>query len=61
MTYLEELEAEYELRGLEKGKFEGKIEAKLETARNLKVEGFDLTFIQKITGLTQEQLSEAGI
>ena len=69
MTYLEELELEYELRGmekgieqgLEKGKLEGKIEAKLETARNLKVEGFDLAFIQKITGLSEEQLREAGI
>ena len=65
MTYLEELQLEYELRGMEKGKLEwkleGKIEAKLETARNLKAEGLDLTFIQKITGLTQEQLSEAGI
>ncbi len=57
MTYLEELEAEYELRGLEKGKIDGR----LETARNLKVEGFDLTFIQKVTGLTEEQLREAGI
>ncbi len=69
MTYLEELQLEYELRGMEKGKlegklegkFEGKIEAKLETARNLKAEGFDFAFIQKVTGLTEEQLRGAGI
>ncbi len=61
MTYLEELQLEYELRGMEKGKLYGKIEAKLETARNLKAEGFDFAFIQKVTGLTEEQLREAGI
>ncbi len=69
MTYLEELQLEYELRGmekgieqgLEKGMEKGKIDGRLETARNLKVEGFDLSFIQKITGLTEEQLRGAGI
>lgn len=46
-----------ELRGMEKGKIEGK----LETARNLKAEGIDIAIIRKTTGLTEEQLKEAGI
>jgi predicted transposase/invertase (TIGR01784 family) len=57
MTLLEKLEEKGELRGLEKGKIEGKIE----TARNLKAEGIDIAIIRKTTGLTEEQLKEAGI
>ena len=53
MTLLEKLE--------EKGKMEGIIEGKIETARNLKAEGIDIAIIQKTTGLTEEQLKEAGI
>ena len=53
MTLLEKLE--------EKGKLEGIIEGKIETARNLKAEGIDIAIIQKTTGLTEEQLKEAGI
>jgi predicted transposase/invertase (TIGR01784 family) len=53
MTLLEKLE--------EKGKLEGIIEGKIETAHNLKAEGIDITIIQKTTGLTEEQLKEAGI
>jgi len=65
MTYLEELEAEYELRGLEKG-FQKGIEkgiqkGKLETARNLQAEGFELSLIKKITGLTEEEIRGEGI
>lgn len=65
MTYLEELQLEYELRGMErgieKGIERGKIDGRLETARNLKAEGFDLSLIQKVTGLTEEQLRGTGI
>ena len=57
MTLLEKLEEKGELRGMEKGKIEGK----LETARNLKAEGIDIAIIRKTTGLTEEQLKEAGI
>ena len=57
MTYLEELEAEYEMRGLEKGIQKGK----LETARNLQAEGFELSLIKKITGLTEEEIRGEGI
>ena len=53
MTLLEKLE--------EKGKMEGIIEGKIETARNLKAEGIDIAIILKTTGLTEEQLKEAGI
>ncbi len=53
MTLLEKLE--------EKGKLEGIIEGKIETARNLKAEGIDIAIILKTTGLTEEQLKEAGI
>ena len=65
MTLLEKLEEKGELRGMEKGKIEGKlegkIEGKIETARNLKAEGIDIAIIRKTTGLTEEQLKEAGI
>ena len=53
MTLLEKLE--------EKGKLEGIIEGKIETARNLKAEGIDIAIILKTTGLTVEQLKEGGI
>jgi predicted transposase/invertase (TIGR01784 family) len=61
MTYLEELEAEYEMRGLEKGIQKGIQKGKLETARNLQAEGFELSLIKKITGLTEEEIKGAGI
>ena len=61
MTYLEELEAEYEMRGLEKGIQKGIQKGKLETARNLQAEGFELSLIKKITGLTEEEIRGEGI
>jgi predicted transposase/invertase (TIGR01784 family) len=54
------LETEY-MTLLEKLEEKGKIEGKIETARNLKAEGIDITIIQKSTGLTEEQLKEGGI
>jgi len=33
----------------------------LESARNLKSEGFELSLIKKITGLTEEELRNGGI
>ena len=54
------LETEY-MTLLEKLEEKGKIEGKIETARNLKAEGIDIAIILKTTGLTEEQLKEAGI
>ena len=57
MTLLEKLEEKGELRGLEKGKIEGKIE----TARKMKEKAFSILEIQDITGLSIDQLRENGI
>ena len=57
MTFLEKLEE----KGKIEGKLEGILEGKIETARNLKAEGIDIAIILKTTGLTEEQLKEAGI
>ena len=57
MTLLEKLEEKGELRGLEKGKIEGKIE----TARKMKEKAFSILDIQDITGLSIDQLRENGI
>ena len=54
------LETEY-MTFLEKLEEKGKIEGKIETARNLKAEGIDIAIILKTTGLTEEHLKEAGI
>jgi predicted transposase/invertase (TIGR01784 family) len=54
---LEKLEEKGELRGLEKGKIEGKIE----TARKMKEKVFSILEIQDITGLSIDQLRENGI
>ncbi len=53
MTVLDKILEEGELRGIEKGK--------LETAKNMKAEGIELSVILKVTGLTEEQLKSAGI
>jgi len=42
--------------GLEKGKAEGKFEEKLEVAYKLKQEGFSIEMIEKITGLSVEEI-----
>ena len=38
------------------GKAEGKIEGKIEVARGMKKEGFDMTMISKLTGLSSEEI-----
>lgn len=43
--------------GLEKGKIEGRIEGKLEVALKLKQEGFSIEMIEKITGLSVEEIN----
>jgi len=42
--------------GKEEGKAEGKAEGKIETARNMKQEGFDTAVIAKITGLPTAEI-----
>ena len=69
MTVLDKILEEGELRGIEKGfdkgiekgRTEGIEKGKLETAKNMKAEGIELSVIQKVTGLTDEQLKDAGI
>jgi predicted transposase/invertase (TIGR01784 family) len=53
MTVLDKILEEGELKGIEKGK--------IETARNMRLEGIEVSVIVKVTGLTQEQLKENGI
>lgn len=58
MTLAEQLIAE----GLQKGRLEGlqkgRLEGKLEVANRLLLEGAELSFIAKITGLSLEKLKE---
>ena len=61
MNLLERIREEGKLEGEQKGKLEGKQENKLETARKMLEEGFTLTQISKITGLTEVQLRENGV
>ena len=69
MTVLDEILAEGELRGIEKGRAEGvekgraegEERGKLETAKNMKAEGIELSVILKVTGLSADQLKTAGI
>ncbi len=61
MNLLERIREEGKLEGEQKGKQEGKQENKLETAHKMLEEGFTLTQISKITGLTEIQLRENGI
>ena len=61
MTVLDEILAEGELRGIEKGFEKGIEKGKLETAKNMKDEGIDLSVIQKVTGLSDEQFKDVGI
>jgi predicted transposase/invertase (TIGR01784 family) len=48
-------------RALEEGREEGQLKNKLETARKMQAEGFNLQQIIKITGLKEEELRENGI
>ena len=48
-------------RALEEGREEGQLKNKLETARKMQVEGFNLQQIIKITGLSEDELQENGI
>jgi predicted transposase/invertase (TIGR01784 family) len=61
MNLLERIREEGKLEGEQKGKLEGKQENKLETARKMLEEGFTLTQISKITGLTEVQIRENGV
>jgi predicted transposase/invertase (TIGR01784 family) len=57
MTVLDKILEEGELKGIEKGIEKGKIE----TARNMRLEGIEVSVIVKVTGLTLEQLKENGV
>ncbi|MDI7188177.1 hypothetical protein [Leptospira santarosai] len=40
---------------------EGKIEGKIEDARNMLLNGASLEFVLKITGLTEQELKDHGV
>ncbi|MDI7238075.1 transposase, partial [Leptospira santarosai] len=40
---------------------EGKIEGKIEIARNMLLNGASLEFVLKITGLTEQELKDYGV
>ncbi len=65
MTLLEKIELQGiekgERIGIEKGKLEGKLENKMEIAKNMMAEGMEITMIQKVTKLSPEELREIGI
>ncbi len=68
--YEEQLKAEFDYNsgiyaafrdGEIKGKQEGELETKLQTARKMREEGFDEDLIIRITGLSESQLRENEI
>jgi predicted transposase/invertase (TIGR01784 family) len=50
-----------EMRGIEKGKEEGKLEVLAEVAKNAYKEGQSIEFISKITGISIEKLKQIFI
>jgi predicted transposase/invertase (TIGR01784 family) len=56
---LEEGRVEGRTEGREEGRIKGLVEGKLETARNLKKLGVELSLIIKATGLTAEEIEKA--
>jgi predicted transposase/invertase (TIGR01784 family) len=57
---IKEIEGEY-MNLLERIREEGELKAKIETARKMREEGFNLAQIIRITDLTEEQLKENGV
>ena len=43
---------------LKQGKLEGKLEEKFEIARSMLVEGSTISFIMKVTGLSQQEIEQ---
>ncbi len=61
--YQKSLLTYWELKGVvdtayDDGKADGKLEEKLEIARNLKQEGFPIEVIEKVTGLSVEEIKQ---
>ena len=54
----EEARAEGMAEGMEKGRTEGRAEYQLEVARNALAEGLPIDFVQKITGLSNEEIKK---
>ena len=61
VSAVERMEQKAREEGKLEGKLEGSLEGRLETAKNLIENGVSLEIVTKSTGLTQEQLREAGI
>ncbi len=50
-----------EAEGFEKGMQQGELHAKLATARNMLAEKAELSFVLRVTALSEEQLREHGV
>ena len=61
LEHVPEQEAEHMMSTLEKVRVEGIKQGKVEDARAMLRKGYPLTDIIEITGLTEEQLKNAGI
>ena len=56
--YREVMREEGREEGLEQGREEGAVRAKQEVARKLKDEGAEMSFINKVTGLSEAEIAE---
>ena len=61
LEHVPEQEAEHMMSTLEKVRVEGIEKGKIEAAQAMLRKGYPLTDIIEITGLTEEQLADAGI
>ena len=61
-AYEDRLKAEWDYNtGMKSAYRDGELKGKLETARKMKEEGFNIEQIIRISGLTENQLKENGI
>ncbi|EMN72114.1 hypothetical protein LEP1GSC100_0398, partial [Leptospira interrogans serovar Bataviae str. UI 08561] len=61
MTTAEKLRKEGEIKGEMKGELKGIIKGKIEDARIMFKEGFELDVVLRITGLTEQELKDYGV
>ncbi|EKR74716.1 hypothetical protein LEP1GSC041_0105 [Leptospira noguchii str. 2006001870] len=46
---------------IQKGEMKGKVETKIDIARNMLLDGASLEYVLKITGLTEQELKDYGV
>ncbi|EMO90156.1 hypothetical protein LEP1GSC024_0293 [Leptospira noguchii str. 2001034031] len=61
MTTAEKLRKEGEIKGEIRGESKGIIKGKIETARKMFKEGFELNVVLQITGFTEQELKDYGV